>query len=91
MIKAIDAEQSGLLIRECIGHSKEISKINQHNFNGLISLGKDCIVKVWSHGLDLWGIIDSRHYEQDELWYFPTKDRKESELKDIAQMQDLAD
>ena len=65
MIKGRDPEDSGLIIRECVGHKKEITKINQHNFNGLISLGNDHMVKIWSHGLDLWGTIDSRHYDQD--------------------------
>ena len=44
------------------------------------------MVKIWSHGLDLWGTIDCRHYDQDLHWYFPRKDKKDNELNDIAQM-----
>jgi hypothetical protein len=56
-----------------------------------MSIGKDCQVRIWSHGLDLWGIIDSKNYEQDFLWYFPQKDKKQREAADIIQMQLLAD
>ena len=56
-----------------------------------MSIGKDCQVRIWSHGLDLWGIIDSTNYEQDLLWYFPQKDKKQREASDIIQMQLLAE
>ena len=58
-----DPEDSGMIIRECVGHSKTITKLNYHNFDGLISIGNDNQVRIWSFGLDLWGIIDCRHYE----------------------------
>ena len=90
-MSARDPEDTGLIIRETAGHRKEITKLNQHNFNGLISVGNDCMVRIWSHGLDLWGVVDCRNYDSDPNWYFPTKDKKESELKDIAQMQLVAD
>ena len=48
-------------------------------------------MRIWSYGLDLWGVIDCRHYEQDVLWYFPTKDKRKSQLADIEHMQILAD
>lgn len=86
-----DPEDFGLIIRECVAHDKAISKLCPHNFDGLMSIGKDCQVRIWSHGLDLWGIIDSKNYEQDFLWYFPQKDKKQREAADIIQMQLLAD
>ena len=83
MKKACDPEDTGLLIRECLAHRKSVTKLNKHSFNGIISIGQDYMVKVWSHGLDLWGVIDCRYYEQDKLWYFPSKDRKISEQNDL--------
>ena len=47
-------------------------------------------MRIWSYGLDLWGVIDLRHYEADVLWYFPTRDKREREIQDILQLQDLA-
>ena len=44
-MSARDPEDSGLIIRETVGHRKEITKLNQHNFNGLISVGNDCMVR----------------------------------------------
>ena len=86
-----DPEDSGLVIREAVAHDKGVSKINHHNFKGLISVGKDCQVRIWSYGLDLWGIIDNRHYDPDPLWYFPTTDKVQREEEDIRQMQVMAD
>ena len=48
-------------------------------------------MRIWSYGLDLWGIIDCRHYEADYLWYFPTKDQNKSHTDEIAQLQLMAD
>ena len=79
-----DPEDAGLIIREAVGHEKGIMKLNPHNFDGMISVGQDCQVRVWSYGLDLWGIIDLKHYAGDVLWYFPTRDRREREIQDIA-------
>lgn len=75
-----DPEDTGLIIRETVAHEKSIMKLNPHNFDGLISVSQDCEVRVWSHGLDLWGIIDCRTYSNDVLWYFPTRDKKEREI-----------
>jgi len=86
-----DPEDTGMTIREVVGHREAVQKINPHNFDGIISIGKDFQVRIWSHGLDLWGVIDCRHYDQDVLWYFPTKDKKQSELNKIVTMQALAD
>ena len=86
-----DPEDSGLIIREVVAHELGVSKINLHAFDGLISIGKDCQVRIWSYGLDLWGIIDCRHYDKDPLWYFPMSDKRERELEDIRQMQVMAD
>ena len=86
MVRARDPEDTGMIIREALGHKKEITKLNPHNFGGIISSSQDYMVKIWSHGLDLWGTIDCRHYDQDLHWYFPRKDKKDNELNDIAQM-----
>ena len=58
-----DPEDSGLIIRETVAHESSVVKINKHDLDGLITVSKDCQVRIWSHGLDLWGIIDCRHYE----------------------------
>ena len=71
--RAKDPEDAGLIIRESLAHRKRVDKLNPHGYDGLLSISKDCQVRVWSKSLDLWGIIDCRHYEQDVLWYFPRK------------------
>ena len=81
----------GLIIRECVGHEQAVNKLNPHNFDGLLSVAKDCQVRIWSLGLDLWGIIDCRHFGADELWYFPSRDKRQREVKDIMQMQLMVD
>lgn len=81
-----DPEDEGLIIRECVAHEKPFTRLNPHNFDGLMSIGKDCQVRIWSYGLDLWGIIDTTHYRGDVLWYFPTKDKEERENSDINKM-----
>ena len=48
-------------------------------------------MRIWSYGLDLWGIIDNRYYDPDPLWYFPTTDRIEREQEDIRKMQVMYD
>ena len=46
-------------------------------------------MRIWSHGLDLWGIINCKHYEQDVLWYFPMREQRQQEDIAILQMQEL--
>ena len=84
-----DPEDSGLIIRECVAHDRSITKINEHELGGLITVSKDCQVRIWSHGLDLWGIINCKHYEQDVLWYFPMREQRQQEDIAILQMQEL--
>lgn len=40
-VQVEDPEDSGMIIRECVGHSKSVNQINFHNFDGLISVGQD--------------------------------------------------
>ena len=74
-----------------MAHDASVSKINYHHQDGLITISKDCQVRVWSYSLDLWGIIDCRHYETDYLWYFPTRDRNKGVFDEVSQMQIMAD
>ena len=58
-----DPEDSGLIIREVVAHDRGITGINEHDLGGLITVSKDSQVRIWSHGLDLWGKIDCTHYD----------------------------
>lgn len=58
-----DPEDSGLIIREALAHNQPVAQLNSHLLDGLLSVAKESEVRLWSNALDLWGIINCRHYE----------------------------
>ena len=80
-----------MIVRECLAHEKAVTQINKHGFEGLLTVAQDCQVRIWSQALDLWGIIDCRHYEMDQLWYFPLRDKQERQATELVHMQVIAD
>lgn len=74
--KRTDPEDSGVIVRQAMGHSKTLTHLDKNTLDGLISCGKDFKVKIWSRGLDVWGVINMRSYDQDLLWQFPAQNRR---------------
>ena len=66
-----------------------ISQITRHEQGGVITCGKDGLVRIWSDGLDLWGSLNQLNTARDELWSFPIKDKHVKEEKDITHMQNM--
>ena len=86
-----DPEDSGVLIRQVLAHGQSIISLDSHSQGGLISCSKDCQVRIWSHYLDLWGVIDQTTFGGDPLWSFPDRDAKKRERRDAQAMQSMAD
>jgi WD40 repeat protein len=68
----IDPVESAIQIRKIKAHKKTIySLIIDPNEGHIFTCSADYQVKMWSAGLDLWGVISSLNEKLDTRWRFP--------------------